>query len=265
MRKITKEDKEKIKTGLELLCEENTTFDKITKMTGLLKGINPKVDKHLISILAVASEIKKVQSGDVLTLSAESIPDNSEEAKKRKKLLLLLTSSWKNLQGEIIRVKDLRDVASSTGLTSKETLVKSGKIMATAKGPLGVVTIIAAGIVAVTSLLESKSVEVSIKNVGCAPISPVLEQKIDFPGLKLPSSPIVSGSTDTAKLPALNLTVDATSPGTISLSALNLSREYSIPYGIKDIIYDGSSLTGKITEVRLSDSKTHELIIKCTK
>lgn len=265
MNKLSEEQKSKIKAGLELLCEENTSLDKIKKLSTLLKGTNPVVDKKLQAVFDAVEKFQQVQSGDVITLSANSITEDNEQNKKRKKLLLLLISSWKNLHSEINRIQELQQIISTTGVASKEAVVKTGKIAATAKGPLGAVTIIAAGVVAVGAFLSSKSVNITIKNVGCRPIDPVIEQKINLPGLKLPSEVISSGGEGVAVLPGIEMSVDATGGRVISLSALNFSKSFPIPYEIIDITYDGKSLMGKITEIKLSSSKNHELILRCTK
>lgn len=264
MQKFTKDQKEKIKTSLQLLCEDTTSIDKINKIASLIKGTNPVVDKHLVSVMSIVKQIQQVQGGDVIELSAERLPEDNEKNKKRKKLVLLLLSSWKNLQSEVTRISQLQELAATTGVASKETIVKTGKIVATAKGPLGAVTIIAAGIVALAGFLNSKAVNITVDNVGCPAIEPLIEQKINLPGLKLPSEAIEPGTQGTITLPGLDLTVDATQQGTVLLSALNLSRNYDLPYSIKDIIYDGKSLMGKVTEVKLSSSKVHDLIIKCS-
>lgn len=263
MKKLTEDQKLKIKAGLELLCEENTSLDKIQKLSHLIKGTNHEIDKKLKTLLDIAGKIKKVQEGDVITLSVENLPEDNDKNKKRKKLILLLLSSWKDLSSEVSRIQDLQNVASATGIASKETLVKGGKIAATAKGPLGVVTVIAAGVVAVGAFLNNKAVDITVKNIGCRPIEPLIEQRINLPGLKLPSEAILSGGDGIVTLPGLDFTLDATQQGTILISALNFSRNYSLPYEIKDITYEGKSLMDKTTLIKLSNSKTHEVVVVC--
>lgn len=274
MKKLTAEQKEKIRAGLDLLCEETTSFDKFQKISTLIKGLNPKIDKQLEEtskviekIQKVKGKIEKVKGGDVISLSLEGIPEKTEKQKKYKKLLLLLLGNYRGLTGEVKRISGLQSaLAGAEGaseLSKGGKVIKVGKVVATAKGPLGTLTIAAAGIVALTSFLNNKSVEIKIKNIGCQPIQPVAERAINIPGLKLPGEAIPSGGENVAMIPGLTLKVDATKPGGVDLSALNLSRSYNLPGEITEIIYDGQSLLGKNTEVKLGNAKTHEVIVKC--
>lgn len=263
MKKLTEEQREKIKAGLELLCEENTTIDKVKKISELLKGTNPVVDNKLKDIFEVIDKLQKVQQGDVITLSAENLPEKDESSRKRKKLLLLLIKNWKDLHSEIGRIQELQQAAEVTGTVGNETVVKTGKILATAKGPLGLVTIAAAAVVAIGTLLNNNSVNIKIVNSGCSPIKSVVGQKIDFPGLKLPGEDIVSGKEGVAVLPGINLSIDATSGRAVSVTAFDFSKKFNLPGEIKDVIFDGKSILGRITQLKLSDAKDHEIIIKC--
>jgi hypothetical protein len=260
MKGLTEIQSERLKTAWELLAEKTTSLDKIQKISALIKGINPKIDKQLETISKIAGKIQKVQSGDVINLSLEQLPEKSEKEKKRKKLLLLLIARFRDLQSEVGRINE---VVLETAQTTK--VVKSGKIVTTMKGPLGMVTIAAAGIVAISSLLNSKAVNVTIKNEGCRPIQPVIEKTINLPGLKLPSSAITSGSQDMAVIPGIKFKLDATEGKEVDLSAMGISRSYGLPGEIVDIVYDGQSLLGKSTEINLGSAKTHEVVVRCGK
>jgi len=167
------EREEKIRTAIQLLAEETTTLDKLQKMATLVKGINPKIDKHLERSQKLIERIQKIQGGEVISLSLEGLPEKTKKQKKRKKLLLLLLGHWKDLRSEVERINDLR--------VSKSKAVKSAKILTTLKGPLGLITIAAAGIVAISSILNSKAVSVTIKNMGCKSIQPISSQVINIP------------------------------------------------------------------------------------
>lgn len=248
------EREEKIKTAIQLLAEETTTLDKFQKISTLVKGINPTIDQHLERSQKLIEKIQKIQGGGVISLSLEELPEKTKKQKKRKKLLLLLLGHWKDLRSEVERINDLK--------VSKSKAVKSAKILTTLKGPLGLITIAAAGVVAVSSILNNKAVNVTIKNLGCKPIQPISSQVINIPGLKLPATTINSGGQDVAKIPGLNIKV-AINQGGVNLSVLGLSRSYNLPGEIKDIIYDGQSLMGKTTQINLGSAKKHEVIIRC--
>lgn len=263
MQKLTEEQKNKIKLGLELLCNSTTSLDHIQKIAQLVKGLNPKIDSKLDSITEIADKIQKVQEGDVISLSAEKLPEQTDKQKNTKKLVLLLLAQWKDLHAEVTRIRDLQAAASTTGVLSKTTATKAGKIGLTMKGPLGVVTIMAAGIVAVGSFVNSRAVTIAIKNEGCKPLGPFSTTAINIPGLMVPSDAIIKGESANIKIPGLAIKVDATNKGEVSLSALNYSKTIHIPYEIQDLVFDGESISGKTTMIDLSNSKTHDLFVKC--
>lgn len=246
---------EKIKTVMQLLAEETTTVDKFQKIVSLIKGINPKIDKHLERSQKLIEKIQKIQGGEVISLSLENLPEKTKKQKKRKKLLLLLLGHWKDLGSEVERINDLR--------MSKSKAVKSAKILTTLKGPLGLITIVGAGIVAISSFLNSKAVSVTIKNVGCKPIRPISSKLINIPGLKLPAKIIESGSEGAVVIPGLNLRVEAKQGALVNLSVLGLSKSFEMPGGIREIIFDGQTILGKTSLINLGSAKNHELIIRC--
>ncbi len=264
MKNLTQVQSERIKIAWGLLCEPSTSLEKVQKISELLKGFDPKVDKQLAAVSSAATKIDQIKKGAIIDLSLEKLPDKTEKQKKRKKMILLFLSRWRDLNSEVQRLNSLATAQSIKSASSlKDTkVIKAGQILTTLKGPLGLITIAAAGIVAVNNLLINKSVDVTVVNQGCRPIRPLVEAKINLPGLKLPSSPINSGSQDTARLPALNLTITS-SGSNINLTALGLSRSYSLPGEIKDIVYDGRSLIGNTTNIDLSSSKQHKVVVVC--
>jgi hypothetical protein len=267
VKKLTDEQIEKLKSGLELLCEDTTTLDKFQKVVKLIKGLSPKADEHLEKAVKIVEKIKLIQEGDVITLSLDKYQGKTKKQKKIKKLLLLFFGHWKSLRGEIARISALHTAVTIAGTgaqLNKGNSVKIAKILATAKGPVGAVTIAAAGIVAVSVFVNSRAVDVTVRNIGCQPIRPVSAKVINIPGLKLPATAITNGSQGFVKIPGLNLTINTTQTGKVSLGAVNLSKSFDMPYEIRDVIYDGQSLMGKETQVNLSSAKTHELIVKCT-
>ncbi|GEM_PF-1174771 len=263
MKKLSQEQKDKIKAGLELLCEENTTLDKLQKLSELIKDTSALADKKIKQVLDIADRVRKIQEGDVIYLSLENLSEDTPKKKDRKKLLLLLLKNWKDLQSEIERIHRIQETAAVSGLTSKDSVVKTGKTLLTMKGPLGAVTIIAAGIVALTTFLNNKAVNIEVKNYGCSPISTHMQKDINIPGLKLPSEDIISGERGQITIPGIDISVDLTKKGGAKIKALNFSKEFNYSGEIKDIIYDGKSLMGKNNIIKLGESKDHELIINC--
>lgn len=246
---------DRIRAADRLLQAENTTLGQIESVRTLLKGINPKVDTLLASCTKSLSKIDKLQSGDIIALSAEAIPELTEDQKRKKKVLLLFLSSWKQLKSEVRRVE--KELAGSKTAAQKTTSI--GRIIGLAKGPLGLVTLIAVGLV----LLNSASVKINITNDRCEPITPVSSIPIRIPGLSLPKDTIAAGETAIAVIPRLTLTVDGTDRQTIRLSGYGLNFQFHLGGQGIDVVFDGTSLLGKQTTIRLGDQPEHQVTIRC--
>ncbi len=103
---------------------------------------------------ALLATLQKMQDGDVITLSAEALPEDTEERKKRKKALILFINSIKDLKSEIKRVEI---ELSKTKQNGKDQTTNWGKIVAGAKGPFGLITIAALIIVGVSFFVTTKN------------------------------------------------------------------------------------------------------------
>lgn len=143
--------KEKVLAAYKLLQEDSTTKEKFESITTLLKGINPKIDQALARVSKAGGDLEKIEKGEVIELTLENIPAESEEEKKRKKRLLLFIRFWKDLKSEVERVKLELERGNQTG---KQDM---GKITAFAKGPFGIITVLAIIIVVGTSIFLSGS------------------------------------------------------------------------------------------------------------
>lgn len=264
-----KTNKEKIDAALQLLLDNNTTAAKFEKIRILIKGINPNIDKALESCSKGIKTLKRLQTGDVIELTATNLPEGTEKQKKRKKALLLLISSWKNLKGEVARVQKLLNEQNTHGkVTREEQLATFGKLATSSKGPFGLITALAVvivGVGAAFAYLNSTIVNISIKNQGCASIYPVVKLPVPIPGIKLPTDTIPNGGQAMASVPAFTVNVDGTKKGSVFISALTFTMEYNLGRGNTDLIFDSQSLIGKSTTINLGSSKNHELILRCSK
>lgn len=147
----TKDTRNRLKEANKFLVEETTSAEKLESLSIILKGLNPKLDQALQNCAENFSKIEKLQSGDVISLTADSLPENSEEEKKRKKAILAFIRSWEDLKSEVERIKS--EFEDSKNPTQQAQGV--GRIIAFAKGPLGIITVIAAAIVGTLILLNS--------------------------------------------------------------------------------------------------------------
>lgn len=252
MKKLSDTQKVNLKLAAELLCEDSTTLVKVEKALSLVKGISPKAEKYLNSSVDLIAKINKISEGAVVELSAQNLPEGTKTQKHRKKLILLLVTNLKDFQSEIGRLQALQTAPT----------VGTAKILATLKGPLGLVTVAAAVVVVGAKLIDTKTTSITIANFGCRPIPPLTEKAISLPGLKLPDSTISSGGSDTLSIPILPLSVSL-SPGSVALTSIGFSRQFSIPLEYKDVLFDGLSLMNRQTDLKLGSSKTHHLELRC--
>jgi len=253
-----REAKKRLLAAQQLLLEPSNSFEKFSAVRKLVFGIHPRIDEILHLCDAQLGALEKVISGDFLTLSMEHIPETTEEEKRHKKMLLVFWKFWDQLKGEITRVQAELDQANS----SQDTTGKSShwaRVFNFAKGPFGIVTIAAVGLVIAA---QATSVKVTIKNQGCATMVPSSSLPFSLPGLSFPKDPIVNGSEGVATVPALTFTIDGTQPGQLVAKALKLGITIKLG-AIDDITLDGDSILGKMTVVRMGDKKTHDLVFIC--
>lgn len=240
-----------------LFSASSTSRSKFDSIRTLISGINPHLDKKLGEVSKVISHIEKLGSGDAIGLGLEGIPAHTEKDKQRKKLLLLLIRLWTDLKAEVKRVEaELSQTQSSSPTLHSSPLAK---IAAFAKGPLGIVTLVAVAIVVV----NSQAATITIKNNGCDTIDPRVSLPFPIAGIKLPSEPIANRGEGTASLPPLTLEVDGASIGSIKLTILGVSMKFDIPTSGMSVRFDERELLGNRTKLTLPRTSTHTLIIQC--
>ncbi len=254
----SKETHRKLVAAQALLLEPLTSREKFTQIRTLLTGVNSNIDQHLSRLDQHFSTWDKVIEGDVVHLSAERLPENTEEEKSRKKWLLFFISSWKQLGAEVERVRVEMAKAEAGDTTSKTS--NWGRIFRYAKGPFGLVTVLAIGVV----LMQQTAVNITIKNNGCPTLYPAGSIPISIPGLKLPSEPLVSGGSAVVTLPALTLSVDGTVRSVLALKVLTYTISFQLPSNVKNVTLNGESLLGKQTTVKLSEQDEHALVLTCS-
>jgi len=247
--------KKRLSAAYGLLSESTTTLEKVRSLKSLISGISPELDKKWAELDRYISTIEHVESGEIIDLAVETLPEVTEEQKKRKKMLVLFFKYWNDLKGEVERVQKEFDSQKQSGQGSSMW----ARIFSASKGPLAVVTVIAIGIAA----LSATSVDITIQNNGCSTLYANSKVPISLPGLVLPSNPIPSGGSATATIPPLVITIDGTLPGTLSISSLKLNFSIQLSKSISDVTFDGVSLLNKKTDIQLSESDTHSLVLTC--
>ena len=250
--------KKRFDAALALFYDPSVSLGTLASLRKLIEGINPELDKRLKESHEKLSELEKYYEGDVVQLTADNLPERTEEEKKYKRALLLFIKSWKDFESEIKRVSaELSE--SKNEADTKNNAGNLKKIFSKTKGPFGIITLLAVG-AAVT--LQVTSVNLIIKNNGCGTMTPT-SLPIPLPGLSLPSSPIESNGSAVAVLPALSFTIDGTELTVLKISALKFNLSFEIPSNMKDVQLDGVSLLKKKTEVKLWEKKDHEIVFSC--
>ncbi len=131
---ISSDTHEKMMAVYELLQGKTISVSTFEHIRTLLKGLHPKIDEKLEIVSLAFDKLQKIQNADVITLTVEGLPEDTDEKKKRKKALLFFISSLKDLKSEIIRVN------TEFTQTNEPNLAR---ILRFAKGPFGIMTIIA--------------------------------------------------------------------------------------------------------------------------
>lgn len=192
---IPSDTHKKMMSAFQLLDTQNLSLSSFNHVVTILKGIHPELDKKLEVCEVALDKFQKIQSGDMISLSAESLPEESEEQKKRKKALLFFIQSIKDLKSEIKRVEG--EFKNSQNNSSSQTMWHIGRIIKFAKGPFGVITLIALVIIGFSFIFlknSSKPVRVSIQITPTPTIFPSNMQKgIIYNGKQIPLSQLYIG------------------------------------------------------------------------
>lgn len=253
----------KIAAAYSLLVDKTTTFEKFDKVTTLLKGINPKVDRYLNDCLKSIRQLKQISEGDVIELTAQAIPENTTDQKKRKKLLLVFIGHFKKLKLEVARIHDLYNQGKGDDgkLSMQEHVSIIGKIATTAKGPFGLISLAALTILGILYFINSSSVVINIQNNGCPTIRPPVNLPKLIPGISIPES-IPSQGQAQARVPPVKFQVNA-GPNNIKLSAFGLNYNFALNQRTTNLVFDNKPLIGDNLTVNLASAKEHTLIITC--
>jgi hypothetical protein len=148
----SKDARKRLETAYKLLTEETTSRQKFESIRTLIKGLNPKIDSLLDSTSRALSDVDKLQKGDFILLSSEHLPENSDQEKERKKKVLFLINTWRQLEGEVKRMKVEFENINNDNVSSYDKITSSSKIISSVKGPFGLITLGALIVVAGAAL-----------------------------------------------------------------------------------------------------------------
>ncbi len=185
---------------MEILDTDKLSREKLVAISKLIKGINPSVDKTLVKVSKVLKLIEQVQKGEVMDLTLQNLPAKTAEEKKRKKTVLLLLKWWRQLRGEIKRVRQEIEQIKQTDQKIRQ-VEGGGRILAKAKGPVGIITVMAIGIVGVSILLGKNKPEPVAREVNRQTIQVIVvgEKRIPTTEVKTATGPECDGEHYHAK------------------------------------------------------------------
>lgn len=249
----------RLQAAQAILQADTLDLSTFESLRTLLAGIHPRIDTSLASLGKSIKHIDLFQKGEALELTLEGLPQQTEKDKKRKKAILLFFKFWKDLKSETTRVqKEFQKDQNDTHRGHTQSTI--GRILKTAKGPLGLLTLIAVGLV----LLQTSAVTITLKNnSNCDVIRPITSLPIQIPGLKIPNQPIPAGSQATITLPAVQVTVDARSPNIINLIFWGKNISFKLETSDIRLVFDGTILNNTATVIDLGTSKEHTLEVFC--
>jgi hypothetical protein len=146
-----------------LLLQKEISVASFEQIRTLLRGTHPQLDEKLDICSKALHTVQKLQNGDVISLSIEALPEESEEQKKRKKAVLFFIESVKDVQSEIQRIdKELGE----KGTSLRSNIWTWGRIIKFAKGPFGITTLFALftlGIIFFLQTMQKKPSETTIQ------------------------------------------------------------------------------------------------------
>lgn len=133
----------KMLSAYQLLRDGTISVSTFEHIRTIVKGIHPEIDKKMEICSHAFDKLQKIQSADFITLSAEGLPEDTEDKKKRKQALLFFISSLKDLRNEIKRIDTEFAQTNNNENSAQNQLTAWGRIIHLAKGPLGILTLIA--------------------------------------------------------------------------------------------------------------------------
>jgi hypothetical protein len=187
--KIPQDGHVRMKSAFDLLSTPSISFSTFEQVRALIKGLHPEIDRKLEICSKALANVQKIQTGDIISLTAENLPEENEEQKKRKKFLLFFINSVKDLKNEIKRVQN----EFSKGNSSQNQVKQWGGIIKYAKGPFGIITAIAIGIVIFLTAIHGKTENMKLKTANLTPPLKNQIQVITYNGKQIPLSQLYVG------------------------------------------------------------------------
>jgi hypothetical protein len=122
------------------------TREKFSHIRHLIVGINPKLDQALEEADKHISEFEKYFAGDIILLGVENQPEDTEEEKEAQKIIPAYFEQLAQSKKRSCACRKRAQCFTAVGEYGRQSLALGQNIWR-CKGPLGIVTIVAAVIV----------------------------------------------------------------------------------------------------------------------
>lgn len=143
-----RETRKRLIAAHEILESSTVGRKEFEALRRLLAGINADVDRRLESVSKAWRKVDQVKKGEVVDLSAEALPEQTEEERKRKKALLLFLRRWRGLRGVVKKVQaEIERGEQGKTRAPKEQVKGLGKSLFLAKSAFAALGALAVAIV----------------------------------------------------------------------------------------------------------------------
>lgn len=259
--------RQKVEAFGKVLSGESTTFDKLESALALLKGASPNIDKKLDKVLFHLSNLRNIQEGDIVELTLANLPERNEKEKKRKKAILFLLRSIREFRSEIEKVQKELSRSERGEQTSTQTLSNT---FAFAKGPFGIITLVAVGVIVAALFLNRGKSEKSISDSASSTPSPAVATPSPVsatPSPRVSPSSVAGGKVkvitfDGKKVPLSQLDVltgpDCTNSPTEAPHYHAANSHYVISVDGTQINDPGGCAFGKVSETAVEEISQSE-------
>lgn len=160
--------------------------------------------------------------------------------------------------------------AACEGLTSEvdsalKILPKGGAGLGTAAAAIGVTAV--AGVGLLLAAVNFLTVDVVIRNEGCAPIPlaaglpPGVGVVLGVAGVDIPDV-IPTDDEEVATVPPVTVGISMSADGIVSLSAAGQTANLQVPAAVQ-VEFNGQSLAGQSLSVDLGSQSSHLLVVRC--
>lgn len=191
------ETRQRLEAAASFLGQTSVDLSTLKSLQTLVKGIHPKLDGILLVLVNSLDSWQKLGNGQIIDISAQYLPEETEPEKKRKKAVLFFLRNWNELKSEVGRVRSR--LTQNSNPTAQNQIGSWAKITARAKGPLGLITLLA--VVAVLGYLVVNHQTAKNPVPELKPVTKTSIKVLVFNGHQIPLSNLYIGTGSDCSAP----------------------------------------------------------------